>query len=199
MPKRTLHRSSLALCALWLASALANGASAQEATAADEDEDEDEDEGEYTDEGTMELGGSLSTAWTREDFNIALSPSFGYFVRDRIELSLIGRLEYENEEEDGGRVRTRSASLVFEPSYHHPFLPDRLYAFGGLGVGVGYDGDHPELDIVPRVGLNITVAESGIITPAFRVPIQIGKSYGSGDGVGVLPGFSFELGITTTL
>src|SRR5690606_12909841 len=127
--------------------ARAEVARAQEADDDDEAEGEcaDEDEDDYNEAGVVEVGGALGFSWTDELFTLDLGPTIGWFVVDGFEISLIGRLEYENaEQEDGSREDGWTGSLVVEPSYHVPIHAEALYAFGGLGIGAGYDGDDPD-------------------------------------------------------
>jgi hypothetical protein len=174
---------------------------AAEATDEDDAGDDDCPEKDYNDVGVVELGGSVGVNWTEDLFSVDAGPSIGWFLLEGFELSLIMRLEYENEEDDDG-VRTRNTvgSLIVEPSYHFPIREQSLYGFGGLGIGVGYDGDDPDFELVPRVGLNVELGPSGVLTPAIRVPILVGRNSGENDDeLGVDPGFAFEVGFTTTM
>lgn len=187
-PKRTfplrgaLAALSVALPMLCTGAALA----APEAAAATTGEEEDE---EYTDSGVFELGGRVGLEWTEDEFTITASPTIGYFVVDFVELSLIFTFDYRSiEDEAGERTSTKSGALIFEPSYHLP-LQEGLYLFGGVGVGAGYDGDNVDFELIPRVGLNIGVGRSGVLSPAARVPILV-------DSDGTTAGFGFEAGYT---
>lgn len=167
----------------------------------DEDQiDEDHDENHYTDEGTFEVGGTIGFDWTSDLFTLNAGPTVGWFVADRFELSALLRVGYQSvEQADGTRDELTTGSFVIEPSYHFPLQNEALFGQVGVGIGAGYDGEHPDFEIIPRIGLNIEVGRAGVLTPAFRVPILFGKNQGDEDDFGVKTGLSFELGITTVL
>jgi hypothetical protein len=159
--------------------------------------DEDEDEGEYARQGQFEVGGSVSGSWSPDAFELSVSPSVGYFFVDRVELSLILQLDYENETLPlGGRSDAFSFALLLEPSYHLP-LSEALAVFAGLGVGYAREEGEGALDLEPRVGLNIDVGRSGILTPEISVPILFGRQTATGE-VGTTASLSFGAGFTST-
>lgn len=130
----------------------------------------------YGDAGVWELGGSLGFYWTEDVFTLNLNPQVGIFVIDYLEISLILGLQYENvRDADGSRHNETTFSALLEPSYHLPLIEEDLFLLGGLGVGVGYDGVTVGFDLVPRVGLNIALGRTRMLTPALRVPIIMGK------------------------
>ena len=163
--------------------------------------DEDADDNHYTDEGNFEIGGSIGFDWTSDLFRLSVGPSLGYFVADRFELSLIARIEYQNAElADGSREDAKSGSIVFEPSYHLPIASESVLGLFGLGIGAGYDGENPDFELIPRLGLNIEVGRAGVLTPALRVPILFGEGKCDvEDEFGVQAGLGFEIGVTTVL
>jgi hypothetical protein len=157
-------------------------------------------ENDYGRKGVIELGGSFGWSWNKDIWDIDLTPSIGYFIADRIELSLLVGIDYVNAKlPDGSRTHTSEGSVLFEPSYHLP-LCDTLLVFAGLGAGVAYNGSNPAFDLEPRVGLNIDVGRAGVFTPAFAVPILIGSGQGgpAEDPATVLVGMQFQAGFTTT-
>jgi hypothetical protein len=170
--------------------------------AADDDDEpgDDPEDSEYGEARSWEIGGSLAARFSEDERNLIASPSVGYFIADRVEISAIVALswtEVENESPEPNTT-TRSTSLILEPSYHHP-IDDNLQVLFGLGFGVGYDGDNPDLELIPRLGLNILTSRSNIITPALRVPIEFGKSHGDEeDEFGTAVGVLLEVSITTT-
>jgi hypothetical protein len=162
------------------------------ALVADTDATSDEEAAPYGKQGTLELGGSVAIGWTSETFNLDVSPSVGYFVVDRVELSTLLRISYASQEDDTGeRTSLKGGALVFEPSYHLP-LGEELFLLSGLGVGVGHDGDNFDFEIIPRLGLNIGVGLVGVLTPALRVPVAI-------DADGTTVGMGFEIGYSVTM
>jgi hypothetical protein len=185
--------------------ALAVGGVLPRAAAAQEDPEEapapcpPDDITEYGEEGVFEVGGSVAFFWDDPEFTVAVSPSFGVFLFDYFELSAIVDLEYVNDEDPDTGERTGSTTViaVIEPSYHLP-LEEGLYLLTGLGIGVGYDGEVIGLELIPRVGLNIGIGRSGILTPAARVPILLGVStIGEDGGFEASAAVGLEVGYTT--
>lgn len=158
----------------------------------DDDVADDEDAPSYGLRGATELGGSVAVSWTEDTFDLDVSPTVGYFIVDRVELSALLRISYQSQEDDAGdRTSLKGGAFLLEPSYHLP-LQDELFLLSGLGLGVGHDGDNFDFEIVPRVGLNVGVGLVGVLTPALRVPIII-------DGDGTTIGMGFEVGYSVTL
>jgi hypothetical protein len=154
---------------------------------------------EYGEQGVYEVGGSVGFFWDDPEFTLSVSPSFGVFLLDYFEISAIVDLEYVNDEDPDTGERTGSTTViaVIEPSYHLP-LDEGLYLLTGLGVGVGYDGEIVGLELVPRVGLNIGIGRSGILTPAARVPILLGVgTVDEDDGFEASVEVALEVGYTT--
>lgn len=173
-----------------LASAPASAAEEPVAPAAEE-------ENAYARAGLFEVGGSVSGGWSPSLFTLAMSPSVGYFLRDRFELSLLGVLAYENlRADDGTRADELAFNVLLEPSYHHP-VSKMLALFGGLGAGVAFTSDRTAFDLAPRVGLNIEVGRAGVLTPEISVPILFGGQ-SDPDAASVTASLIFGAGFTTT-
>lgn len=145
-------------------------------------------EHEYATAGTFEFGGALSVRWTDRILALTASPSFGYFLRDRFQLSALLDVTYTRLSDDGVTTSSKTASFVVEPSYHSPSRDD-VWLLGGLGFGVNYDGEHVRFELIPRVGVNLEVGRSSLVTPSFAVPILIGS--------GTTAGVAFQVAITT--
>jgi len=161
---------------------------AKEAGARDEGGDRDESEGgpAYGQKGAVELGGSLGLNWTNDAFALDISPSLGYFMLDRVELSALLRISYEDQEDDdGNRESVKSFALIVEPSYHLP-VREEVFVLAGLGFGVGHDDEDFDLEFIPRVGLNVGIDLVGIVTPSLKMPILI-------DNDGTSVGLGFEV------
>lgn len=154
------------------------------------DTPEQEEDEEYAEQNVIEVGGTAAFLWTEDAVTLDLSPTVGYFIVEYVELSAFLRVAYERREdpETGERASTKHGALILEPSYHIP-LREALFLFGGLGLGVGYDGDNYDFEVIPRVGLRIGVGRSGELTVATRVPI-ITDSDGTLVGVGFEAGYS---------
>lgn len=164
------------------------------AKAQEEDEEGATGSGNYGQEGQLEVGGSLDGSWESSEFTLGLSPQIGYFIRERVELSLIASLDYENvEATGGGRVSDLSGSLVLEPSYHFP-TSKLSAAFAGLGIGLAFPGDGVAFDLVPRVGVNLEFGRSGVLSPFVSVPMIFWAEDEPGSTVSV----SLEFGVALT-
>jgi hypothetical protein len=116
----------------------------------------------YARKGVLELGGSagLTVATNMRDVNF--SPSIGWFIANNLELSAILGVSHI-------RTETESSTLItalVEPSYHMPFAPN---VFGMIGVGVGgsyVKGLGGGFAVAPRIGANVMVGRSGVLTPS---------------------------------
>lgn len=139
-------------------------------------DDEEADAPGYGEAGVWELGGALGFYWTEDVFTLNVNPQVGLFVIDYFEISLLLGLQHENvRDADDTRHGETTFSALLEPSYHVPVIEDDLFLLGGLGVGVGYDGVTVGFDLVPRVGANIALGRTRMLTPSLRVPIIMGS------------------------
>jgi opacity protein-like surface antigen len=197
MTDERLPRLSLIHCALPLAACLvatclttlAQAAPRAEPDTRDEGTAKDESKGrpEYGQKGAVELGGSLGFNWTNDAFALDVSPTLGYFLMDRVELSALLRVSYQDQKDDNGnRESVKSGALVFEPSYHLP-VREEVFVFAGLGFGFGHDDEDFDVEFIPRVGLNLGIDLVGIVTPSLKMPILI-------DNDGTSAGLGFEVG-----
>jgi hypothetical protein len=113
--------------------------------------------------GVLELGGSAGFQIASEYRAMNFSPTIGWFIADNFELSAI--LSVDNikiGEADSATIW----SLLAEPSYHVPFNRS-LFGFLGLGVGPSYvSALGTGLALAPRVGMNVMVGRSGVLTPS---------------------------------
>lgn len=147
------------------------------------------DEKAYAEAGTHEIGGDVAVSWNRDAFQFDFGPSIGLFVSDNLELSALFRLSHVR---TGGGEGTTSGSVLLEPSLHLPLSADEaVFAFGGVGVGLGYQRQTPDFEIVPRVGINTRIGRSGILTPALRMPMQFRTQ------APAQVGLAFEIGVGT--
>lgn len=119
----------------------------------------------YARAGVLELGGSAGFVAASNFTQLSLTPSIGYFFADNLEIS--GLLNYNLADAGGDTVSV--LNLLAEPSFHLPFS-EYLFGFLGLGLGLSYaDGPGAGFALAPRLGLNIMVGRSGVLTPAFLV------------------------------
>jgi hypothetical protein len=112
--------------------------------------------------GVLELGGSASFRAGSGFTQANVAPSVGWFVADNFQISGMFDMGYVENDDDS----TMLTSLLLEPSYHIPFNRS-VFAFLGIGMG----GAHVEdlglgFATAPRVGMNVLVGRSGILTPS---------------------------------
>jgi hypothetical protein len=199
MSTESRTRTALIHCALPLATCLTAACLATTARAApradtstrDEGKTQDESKGRpaYGQKGAVELGGSIGFNWTNDAVALDLNPTAGYFLLDRVEISALLRVSYEDQKNDNGdRESVKSGALIFEPSYHLP-VREEVFVLAGLGVGVGHDDEDFDFELIPKVGLNVGLDVVGIITPSLKMPILIDND-GTSAGLGLELGYS---------
>ncbi|MDQ3333977.1 MAG: hypothetical protein M4D80_02365 [Myxococcota bacterium] len=116
----------------------------------------------YGRKGVLELGGHAGLMMAPGFRNVNISPMFGWFVADNIELSAIVGV---SNIKAGDQSSTVWSALV-EPSYHVPFNRT-TFGFFGVGVGAAYvSGLGAGVAVAPRIGANVMVGRSGVLTPS---------------------------------
>jgi hypothetical protein len=119
-------------------------------------------------------------------------PTCGWFPWDNIELSAIVGATREAqtfENVDGGHAEVSRTELLLlgEPSFHVPFS-EVVYGFFGLGLGLAHQARSPGpgagtgFALAPRLGLNLVVARSGILTPAIQARYQTTEALTTSNG-----------------
>ena len=117
----------------------------------------------YGRKGTFELGGHTGMMMAPGFRNVNFSPTFGWFVSDGIELTTIAGVSNIKAGDSSSTVW----SALLEPSYHVP-LNRSTFGFFGVGVGAAYvSGLGTGLAVSPRIGANVLVGRSGVLTPSF--------------------------------
>lgn len=112
--------------------------------------------------GVLELGGSAGFAFASDYRSMNFSPTIGWFIADNLQMSAI--LSVANIKTGDNSATLWSALL--EPSYHYP-INRSLFAFLGVGGGAAHvSGLGTGLAIAPRIGANIMVGRSGVLTPS---------------------------------
>ena len=112
--------------------------------------------------GVLELGGSAGLMIAPDFRTVNFSPSIGWFVADNLELSGILGVSNVKANDEEATVWT----ALVEPSYHLPF---NRTTFGFMGMGIGAAYEHQlgtGLAVAPRIGANILVGRSGVLTPS---------------------------------
>jgi hypothetical protein len=112
--------------------------------------------------GVLELGGNAGLMMSPNFRVMNFSPLLGWFVSDSLELSAIAGVTHIKA---GDSSSTVWETLV-EPSYHVPFNRT-TFGFIGMGVGAAYVSQlGAGLAVSPRIGLNVLVGRSGVLTPS---------------------------------
>lgn len=113
--------------------------------------------------GVLELGGSAGFAFASEYRNINISPTIGWFLADNFELSAIASVANIKQ---GSAASSTLWSALLEPSYHLPFNRS-LFGFLGVGAGAAHvSGLGTGFAIAPRIGANMMIGRSGVLTPS---------------------------------
>ncbi|TAK20961.1 MAG: hypothetical protein EPO40_31090 [Myxococcaceae bacterium] len=122
--------------------------------------------------GVVELGGSLGLNISGDNRQLTIAPSVGWFFTDNLQISGIVGFNYAHTTTTvaGQSVSSSASSLnvLAEPSYHLP-LTRSLFAFLGVGLGLAYNSrDGAGFALAPRLGMNIMIGRSGILSPALQ-------------------------------
>lgn len=154
--------------------------------------------------GVIELGGSASLNAASDYFRVSVQPSIGYFVLDNVELSALLGVSYVDVTTKNDAGVDESASQVIltvlaEPSVHVPFT-QTLFGFLGVGMGLSYaDEVGAGFALQPRLGLNITVGRSGILSPAVYVQYSTHSAIETAGGTLLSVSFGYGLNIGYTV
>lgn len=148
----------------------------------------------YARAGVLELGGAAGFSHATDFTQLNISPQVGWFFIDNLELSAIVGFHYIN---TGGTDSTFATGLV-EPSYHLPFT-DTVFGFLGVGAGLSYSkGPGAGFAVAPRLGANILVGRSGILTPALQLIYTTSDAVQTAQGtlLGVSTSYGINVGFT---
>lgn len=144
--------------------------------------------------GVLELGGSASFSTASNFTEVSIRPSLGWFIADNLELSGILSLNHASVD---GNDATSWAALA-EPSYHLP-INSKLFAFLGVGAGISHVNNvGTGFALAPRLGMNILVGRSGVLTPALIAQYSTTDSIETPQGtlVAVTSTFGMQIGYT---
>ncbi len=149
----------------------------------------------YAEHNVFELGGSVSLVRANAFTQIGAIPTFGWFLIDYVQLSLLPSVEYVKTAKSP--AKSRFATLV-ETSFHvHVGGP--VFAFFGAGTGVVYEKDTGAgLAIAPRLGLNFLIGGSGVLKLALSYVYTATKRTAIEDGSTDphTSTFAFQMGCT---
>lgn len=164
----------------------------------------------YARAGVLELGGFANLTSAEDYFAIGFSPTIGWFFMDNFELSAIINLTYSKQTVEGIDTSNTILMALAEPSVHIPFS-ESLYGFLGVGFGIASQSASSDLEgadedegagagfaLAPRLGLNIMVGRSGILTPALQGLYQTTEAVSTPQGavVAVKSSFGLQAGYT---
>lgn len=145
--------------------------------------------------GVLELGGSASFQKAQGFTQLSVNPSIGWFFMDNVELS--GILGVSHLSSNGASATF--FSLLAEPSVHIPFS-NSLFGFLGLGMGLSY-AEEPGAGFAlqPRLGMNIMVGRSGILTPAIYAQYSTHEALQTEAGTLLSVSFGYGLNVGYTV
>ena len=156
--------------------------------------------------GVLELGGSFGFTGASNYTAVSFNPSVGWFVVDNVEISGIIGVNYSKQTTTiAGVSDSRSNTvlrLLLEPSFHLP-LSQTAWAFLGVGAGLasvpnGTGGSTSGFALSPRLGANILIGRSGLLSPALFVDYTSGGTISTPQGalVAVNTAYGVQAGYT---
>ena len=145
--------------------------------------------------GVLELGGSAGFTLAKDLTLLNFSPTIGWFVADNFQLSARIGASYAK----SGDASTTLMSALIEPSYHLPFNRT-TFAFIGLGFGAAYiEGPGAGFAMAPRVGANLMIGRSGVLSPSISYEYTTHDSIATADGALLAVSSAARLNIGYTL
>jgi hypothetical protein len=138
----------------------------------------------YGQKGVFELGGFVDFTGASSFTSIQVSPTAGFFVFDNLELTGILGFNYVHQTFDVGGAEVSNHKTIVrvlgEPSYHFAVTAN-TWLFVGIGAGVasvpvGNDRSSVGFDVAPRVGANLLIGRSGLLSPAFFIDYTTGEA-----------------------
>ena len=133
----------------------------------------------YAQHNVLELGGAIAVVKANAFTQIGMQPTFGWFVVDYVQVSMVLAFDYVKTFNADAKTRT---SALLEPSFHvHVGGP--VFAFFGAGGGFAYEKESGAgLAIAPRIGLNFLIGGSGVIKVAAQYVYTATKRTAIEDG-----------------
>lgn len=117
----------------------------------------------YASAGVLQLGGAAGLRAGDDSTFLSFTPQIGWFLFNNLQVSALLDLSHEANNDDDD---VTTVMLVVEPSYHYPLL-DTLFVFAGFGMGASWETEQGSaLVAVPRLGIEILIGRSGILTPS---------------------------------
>ncbi len=115
----------------------------------------------YGEKWSREAGVSAGLMAAPNLYAATISPQFGWFIADHIEVSMIASLTRV----EAGAGSSTMATAILEPSYHYE-IDRKTQMVGGMGFGYAYLSDRGHgATYAVRGGLQFLVGRSGIFAP----------------------------------
>jgi len=149
----------------------------------------------YARAGVLELGGNVGFNVASGQTSVSISPTIGWFFADNLQISGIFSYRYNNVNGQDAH----SLQVLAEPSVHIPFSRT-VFGFAGVGLGLSYvDGPGAGFALVPRLGVNLAVGRSGILTPALNFSYSTNDVIATANGTLLTVSTSFGANVGYTV
>jgi hypothetical protein len=149
----------------------------------------------YGRSGVLELGGSANFTNATDFTQLSLNPSIGWFFMDNVEISAILGLSHLSAQ----GVDATFVNLLAEPSLHIPFT-DTFFGMLGVGAGLSYvEGPGIGFALAPRIGANILIGRSGILTPQFYLSYATHEAIATPSGTLLAVNVTYGAGLGYTV
>lgn len=149
----------------------------------------------YARAGVLELGGNIGFNINSSVTSVSIAPTIGWFFADNLQIS--GILNYQFSSVAGRDAH--SLAILAEPSFHLPFSRT-VFGFVGVGLGLSYvDGPGAGFALAPRLGVNLAVGRSGILTPALQFSYSTNDAIQTANGTYLAVSTSFGANIGYTV
>jgi hypothetical protein len=133
----------------------------------------------YAQRNVLEIGGAVQFTKANAFTQLGVTPTFGWFFMDYVELSILPSIDYVKTFNAPAKSRY---SATLEPSFHIS-MAGPVFWFFGAGVGFAYEKESGAgLAIAPRTGLNILIGGNGILNVAFSYVFTATKRTAIEDG-----------------
>ena len=149
----------------------------------------------YARAGGLELGGNIGFNVNSSITSVSIAPTIGWFFADNLQISGIVNYQFSSV---AGRD-AHSLAILAEPSFHLPFSRT-VFGFVGVGLGLSYvDGPGAGFALAPRLGVNLAVGRSGILTPALQFSYSTNDAIQTNNGTYLAVSTSFGANIGYTV
>ena len=153
----------------------------------------------YARAGVLELGGNVGLNISSSQTTLTIAPTIGLFFADNLQISGIIGYRFANVSAGNASFSSHSLQVLAEPSVHIPFSRT-IFGFVGVGLGLSYvDGPGAGFALAPRLGVNIAVGRSGILTPAAQFAYSTNNAVQTSAGTLLAVSASYGLNIGYTV